>query len=138
MTMLPKNLQVEIVSPEKMLFSGISDFVSVPGKDGCLGILPGHAPLLSELQIGEILIKQGTESRSFFCRGGFVEVLPDQVSILAQVGEKPEDIDVERAKKSKDRAWERLQSKSPDLDYARACASLRRALMRLQIASEKK
>ncbi len=135
--MLPQSLQVEIVSPEKLLFSGTATFVSVPGKDGCLGILPGHAPLLSELQAGEIVIRQGEESRRFFCREGFVEVLPHQVSVLAQVAEKPEEIDLPRAQKAKERAWNRLQSKSTELDYARACASLRRALIRIQIASSR-
>jgi F-type H+-transporting ATPase subunit epsilon len=136
--MLPQNLQVEIVSPDKLLYSGTATFVSVPGKDGCLGILPGHAPLLSELQAGEIIIRQGEEIRKYFCREGFVEVLPHQVSVLAQVAEKPEEIDVARAQKAKDRAWNRLQSKSTDLDYARACAALQRALIRIQIATPSK
>ena len=133
--MLPKTLQVEVVSPDKLLFSGAADFVTVPGKGGCLGILPGHAPLLSELQTGEIVIWQGSESKRYFCREGFLEVLPGQVSVLVQVAEKPEEIDVNRAQKAKDRAWQRLLSKSPDLDYTRACAALQRALTRIKIAS---
>jgi F-type H+-transporting ATPase subunit epsilon len=133
--MLPQHIYLEIVSPEKLIFSGEVDYVSVPGKDGYLGILPGHAPMLSELQIGEIRFKRGAESRAFSCCDGFVEVLPDKVSILADVAEKPEDINLDRARDARQRAERRLRSKDPNVDFERAQLALRRALMRLDVAS---
>ena len=133
--MLPQYLHLEIVSPEKMIFSGEVDFVSVPGKGGYLGILPGHAPMISELQIGEIHYKAGQKEGTFSCCLGFVEVLPDSVSILAERAEKPGDIDVERARAAKERAEKRLRSKDPDINFERAQLALRRALMRLEVAT---
>ena len=132
--MLPQYLHLEIVSPEKLIFSGQVDYVTVPGKDGYLGILPGHAPMISELQIGEIRYKAGLKEGTFSCCMGFVEVLPDSVSVLAQHAEKPGDIDVERARAAKERAETRLRSKNPDVDFERAQLALRRALMRLDVA----
>jgi F-type H+-transporting ATPase subunit epsilon len=133
--MLPQHIHLEIVSPEKLLFSGEVDYVTVPGKDGYLGILPGHAPMLSELQIGEIRYKRGQEIGLFSCCEGFVEVLPDKVTVLADLAEKPEDISIERAREAKERAEKRLRSKDPDIDFERAQQALRRALMRLDVAS---
>jgi F-type H+-transporting ATPase subunit epsilon len=133
--MLPQHLHLEIVSPEKLIFSGEVDFVSVPGKGGYLGILPGHAPMISELQIGEIHFRAGQKEGSFSCCMGFVEVLPDSVSVLAERAEKPGDIDAERARAAKERADKRLRSKNPDIDYERALLALRRALMRLGVAA---
>jgi F-type H+-transporting ATPase subunit epsilon len=133
--MLPEHLRLEIVSPEKLIFSGLVDFVSVPGKDGYLGILPGHAPMLSELQIGEISYRSGQVSGCFSCCKGFVEVLPEMVSVLADIAERPEDIDVERARKAKERAAKRLWSKNAEIDFERAHMALRRAMLRLEVAS---
>jgi F-type H+-transporting ATPase subunit epsilon len=133
--MLPQHIHLEIVNPEKLLFSGEVDSVSLPGKGGYLGILPGHAPLLSELQIGEIRYKRGQEIGTFSCCKGFVEVLPDKVSVLADVAERPEDISIERAREAKQRAEQRLRSKDHDIDFERAQQALRRALMRLDVAS---
>lgn len=135
--MLPQHIYLEIVSPERLLFTGDVDYVTVPGKDGYLGILPGHAPLLSQLQTGEISYRRGSETGVLFCSWGFVEVLPDSVSVLTDVAEKPEEIDVDRARHALERAEKRLRSKEPDIDYERAQQALRRAALRLQIASKK-
>ena len=133
--MLPQHIHLEIVSPEKLLFSGEVDYVSVPGKGGYLGILPGHAPMLSELQVGEIRYTRGPEIRVFSCCEGFVEVLPEKVSILADIAERPEDINIERAREALQRAEKRMRCKDPDIDFERAQQALRRALMRLDVAS---
>jgi F-type H+-transporting ATPase subunit epsilon len=133
--MLPQHIHLEIVSPEKLVFSGVVDYVSVPGKGGYLGILPGHAPMISELQIGEIKYQAGQSKGVFSCCCGFIEVLPETVSILADIAEKPEDIDLERARQAKMRAERRLRSKNPDTDFERAQQALRRALMRIDVAA---
>ncbi|HEY2931431.1 MAG TPA: F0F1 ATP synthase subunit epsilon [Acidobacteriota bacterium] len=133
---LPEKIRLEIVSPDRLLFSGDVDEVSVPGVEGYLGILPGHAPLLSELKIGEIMYRQGDKRTYLFCSWGFLEVLPDRVSVLAEIAERPEDIDVSRAEQSKERAENRLKSKDPDVDFERARIALEKAVNRLQVASK--
>lgn len=136
--MLPDSLFLEIVAPGKLVFSGYVEEVSVPGLNGYLGILPGHAPLLAELRIGEISyrIKGEAAKRYVFCSWGFVEVLPDKVSVLAEVAEKPEEIDVGRAQSAKERAEQKLRSKDPYIDFNRANLALQRALIRLQVANK--
>ena len=134
MAALPDKLKLEIVAPDCLLFSGNVDEVSVPGVRGYLGILPGHAPLLAELKIGEICYRQGDRRNYLFCSWGFLEVLPDRVSVLAQIAERPEAIDVSRAHAARDRAEKRLKSKDPDIDFKRAQVALERALGRLQVA----
>ncbi len=138
--MLPDAIFLEIVSPARLIFSGQVYEVTVPGLSGQLGILPGHAPLLSELQIGEISYKLKGEATgiSVFCSWGFVEVLPDKVSVLAEVAEKPEEIDVKRAQTAKERAEQRLQSKDPYIDFNRANLALQRSIIRLQIVEKGK
>jgi F-type H+-transporting ATPase subunit epsilon len=135
--MLPESIHLEIVSPERLLFSGEVDAVTVPGEDGYLGILPGHAPLLSKLQIGEVTYRKGKSTSVLSCCWGFVEVLPDRVTVLTQVAERPEDIDRERAQLAKERAEKRLRSGNPDLDFERAQLALRRALLRLKVATQR-
>jgi F-type H+-transporting ATPase subunit epsilon len=131
---LPEKLKLEIVTPERLLFYEEVDEVTVPGVEGYLGILPGHAPLLAELKIGEISYRQGDKRGYLFCSWGFVEVLPDRVSVLAEVAERPEEIDVTRAQSAKERAEKRLKSKDTDIDFERARISLQRAVSRLQVA----
>lgn len=135
--MLPEHIHLEIVSPERLLFSGKVDAVTVPGQGGYLGILPGHAPLLSQLQVGEISFHQGDMTQSLFCDWGFVEVLPQTVSVLAHIAEKPADIDMERARKAKERAERRIRSHDPATDFNRAQLSLQRAVIRLQVGTRK-
>jgi F-type H+-transporting ATPase subunit epsilon len=128
---LPEKIHLEIVTPEKQLFSGAVDKVTVPSTVGCLGILPGHAPLLAELGIGEINYKVGDRTDFLFCSWGFVEVLPDRVVVLAQNAEPASDIDVKRAEEAKTRAERFLTSKNSNVDFRRAELALLRAISRL-------
>ena len=128
---LPEKIHIEIVTPERLLFSGAVDSVTVPSTTGYLGILPGHAPLLAELGIGEISYNIGGRTDYLFCSWGFVEVLPDRVVLLAQTAEAASDIDVKRAEESKSRAEKILSSKDPSSDYRRAELALLRAISRL-------
>ena len=131
-----KTLALEIVTPERLLFSGEVEKVTVPGIEGYLGILPGHAPLLSELKIGIISYRQAGEDSHLFCGWGFVEVLPDRVSVLAELVEEPAEIDVEMARADKERALRLLQSKEAGTDYADALLVLERAVTRLEAAQK--
>jgi F-type H+-transporting ATPase subunit epsilon len=128
---LPEHIHLEIVTPEKQLFSGPVDEVTVPSTQGYLGILPGHAPLLAELGIGNISYKSGTRADVLFCCWGFLEVLPERVVVLAQTAESASEIDINRAEQAKSRAERRLFSKDPNTDYVRAQLSLLRAISRL-------
>jgi F-type H+-transporting ATPase subunit epsilon len=128
---LPEKIHLEIVSPEKQLFSGAVDSVTVPSTTGYLGILPGHAPLLAELGIGEISYKIGDSTNYLFCSWGFVEVLPERVVLLTQTAELASDIDVRRAEEAKSRAEKILASKDPGMDYRRAELAMLRAISRL-------
>ena len=131
---LQEKIHLEIVTPEKLVFSGTVDSLVVPARTGYLGILPGHAPLLAELGIGEITYKIGELADLVFCSWGFVEVLPDRVVVLAQIAEAASDIDIKRAEESRSRAERRLASKDPDIDFARAQLALLRAVSRLNAA----
>jgi F-type H+-transporting ATPase subunit epsilon len=131
---LPEQIHLEIVTPERQLFSGDVDEVTVPSSQGYLGILPGHAPLLAELGIGEVCFKIGDRRVFMFCSWGFVEVLPERVVVLAQTAETASDIDLNRAEQAKQRAEKRLASKAVETDYARAQLALLRAISRLDAA----
>ncbi len=131
---LPEKIQLEIVTPEKALFSGEVDGVTVPSTQGCLGILPGHAPLLAELGIGNISYRIGERDEYLACSWGFVEVLPERVVVLAQSAEPASDIDVKRAEQARSRAERRLASKDPNFDFARAELAMLRAVARLDAA----
>lgn len=135
---LPEKINLEIVTPEKHLFSGQVDSVTVPANTGYLGILPGHAPLLAELGIGEISFGTGEETEYLFCSWGFLEVLPDRVVLLAQAAEMASDIDIKRAEEAKDRAEKMLTSKDPDIDFQRAELALVRAVARLDAAKHRR
>lgn len=136
---LPKAIKLEIVTPNRIFFRGEVQSITVPGICGYLGILPGHAPLLSELRIGVVSYRTAAEEEHrLFCSWGFVEVLPDRVSVLAEIVEKPEEIDVERAKRKKEEAERLLRSKNPDVDYDEAMVSLEKATTRLDLAAHAK
>jgi F-type H+-transporting ATPase subunit epsilon len=135
---LPEKIHLEIVTPEKQLFSGAVDSVTVPSTTGCLGILPGHAPLLAELGIGEISYAIGDRTDFLFCSWGFIEVLPDRVVLLAQTAELASDIDEKRAEEAKSRAEKILSSKDPNMDFQRAEMSLMRAISRLNAVKHRK
>jgi F-type H+-transporting ATPase subunit epsilon len=131
---LPEKIHLVVGTPEKQLFSGVVDQVTVPSNRGYLGILPGHAPLLAELGIGNISYRIGDKTDFLFCSWGFVEVLPDRVVLLTQVAEPASDLDLNRAEQAQLRAERRLSSKDASLDFARAELALLRALTRLEIA----
>jgi len=132
--MLPESIHLEIVTPEKRVVSEVVDEIVQPGSEGYLGVLPGHTPLLTSLGIGQIMFRRGTERRYLTAAGGFAEVLPDRVSVLAEIAERADEIDPERARKSLDRAMQRLKGRDPDTDFRRAQEALRRALLRLQVS----
>jgi F-type H+-transporting ATPase subunit epsilon len=129
--------QLEIVTPTRLLVEEAAEEAQIPGASGYLGILPGHAPLISELGVGVITYKAGGETHTLSVAWGFMEVLPDKVTILAEAAERPNEIDAERAQQSKDRAEDRLKSNDPEVDYTRAEDALKRAETRLDVAKEK-
>jgi F-type H+-transporting ATPase subunit epsilon len=137
---IPKHLRLEFVTPERALAHEDVDEVELPGEDGSFGVLPGHAPLLAALKTGMMWYRKGTDKTFAFIDGGFAEVLPDTVSILAQVAERAEDIDLARAEASKRRAEDRLTKAAAisDFDAERARIALIRAITRLQIARHSK
>jgi F-type H+-transporting ATPase subunit epsilon len=126
--------QLEIVTPEKKVVDTAAEEAQIPGKNGYLGVLPGHAPLITELAVGEIKYRSGAAEQRLAVAWGFAEVLPDKVTILAETAERPSDIDVERARKAKERAEQRLTSGNTEVDVERALAALHKAEVRLQVA----
>jgi F-type H+-transporting ATPase subunit epsilon len=130
--------QLEIVTPTRLLVKDAAEEAQIPGATGYLGILPGHAPLITELGVGEITYKSSGQTHTLAVAWGFAEVLPDKVTILAEAAEHPQEIDVSRAQRAKDRAEQRLKSNAADVDYARAEDALRHAESRLDVAKEKK
>ena len=131
---IPAHLRLEFVTPDRAIVHEDVDEVEIPGEEGYFGVLPGHAPLLAALKPGAMWYRIGAEKHFAFVDGGFAEVLPDRVSILAPVAERAEDIDRERAEAAKRRAEERLAHPLPDIDFERARIALLKALSRLQIA----
>jgi F-type H+-transporting ATPase subunit epsilon len=132
---LPAHLQLQIVSADRALVNETVDEVQIPGADGYLGILPGHTPLLTTLQVGQLWYRQGAEKHYLAIAFGFAEIQPDRVTILAQIAERADDIDLARAESAKKRAEERLSKPTVDIDFERARISLLKALIRLQVAS---
>jgi len=132
---LPTKLQLQIVAADRALLNESVDEVVIPGFDGYFGVLPGHTPLLAVLHVGELWYRQGQEKHYLHIAFGFAEVLPDRVTILAQIAEKADEIDLARAEAAKKRAEERLSRPTADLDAERARIALLKALIRLQVAS---
>ena len=130
--------RLEIVTAERVVFSEDVDAVIAPGIEGQLGILPYHAPLMTTLMPGELLVRKGGEEFSLAISGGFVEVRPDRIIILADAAERVEEIDVARAEEAKRRAEERLKAPAAEADMFRAEAALRRSLVRLEVAARRK
>ena len=131
---LPTSIELQIVTPDRMLVQEQVDEVEIPGVDGYFGVLPGHTPLLAALSVGELWFRKGQEKTYLAIAFGFAEVLPDRVTILAQLAERAEDIDVERAESARVRAAQRLDQKS-DVDYERARQALTKSMTRLQVSS---
>jgi len=128
-------LELEIVTPDKLLVRERVDGVQIPGKTGELGILPGHAPLITTLTIGEISYRQGTNTHYLSVAWGFAEVLPQKVTILADTAERAEEIDVKRAQEAKARAEAALQRAAAGLDFDATLYALHRAEARLAVAA---
>jgi F-type H+-transporting ATPase subunit epsilon len=132
---LPTKIALEIVTPDRILVTTQVDELQLPGTDGYLGVLPGHTPLLTTLQVGEMWYRIGQERHYLAVAFGFVEVLPDRVTVLARIAEKAEEIDVARAEAAKKRAEDRLASHKTDVDAERARIALLKSLIRIQVAS---
>jgi F-type H+-transporting ATPase subunit epsilon len=129
---LPHRLQLQIVSADRLLVNETVDEVEIPGADGYFGVLPGHTPMLATLQVGELWYRQGQDKHYLAIAFGFAEVQPDRVTILAQIAERADEIDVARAETAKRRAEERLARPVADLDFERA---MMKSLIRLQVAT---
>ena len=134
---MPK-LKFEIVTAERMVYSDDVDVVIAPGVEGQLGILPNHASLLTMLQPGELVVRKEGEETEMFVSGGFLEVMQNRVTLLADVAERAEEIDIVRAEEAKRRAEEQIKQVPPEMDLAVAEAALRRALARIKIAERRK
>ena len=132
------SIRLDIVTAERVVFSDDVDVVVAPGIDGQLGILPHHAPLMTMLQPGELRLRKGGEEVSLAISGGFLEVRPDWVIVLADAAERAEEIDIARAEEAKRRAQERLSHRTPGVDAAQAEAALRRSLARLRVAEKRR
>ena len=135
--MADSTFKLSVVSPERLVLSEEVEEAQVPGKNGCLGILPGHAPLMTELDIGELSYRQGDRIGYLAVAWGYCEVLSNQVIVLAERADRAEEVDRERAQASMDRANKRLANlQDPDIDFLRARTSLQRALIRVQVSQK--
>lgn len=132
------SFQLEIVTPEKKVVETSATEAQIPSKSGYLGILPGHAPLITELAVGEIAYRADSGEHVLAVAWGFAEVLPNKVTILAETAERPSEINLERAREAKQRAEQRLTSSNTEVDVDRALDSLHRAETRLDVAGKSK
>jgi F-type H+-transporting ATPase subunit epsilon len=130
-------LHLEIVTQERRLFSDDVDMVVAPGSEGVMGILPHHAPLLTTLKEGELLVKKGGNETYFTVGGGFMEVQPDHVIVLADVAEQANEIDIARAEEARRRAEQLLKDRPAGIDVERALSALRRAQIRVSVAQKR-
>jgi F-type H+-transporting ATPase subunit epsilon len=128
---MARELLLEVVTPDRLVISQSVEYVGAPGIAGEFGVLPGHIPFLSALGIGNLHFKLGGKNFYIFVSGGFAEVSSEKVTVLAEVAERAEDIDIERARRAEERARERLAKSQDNVDYTRARAALQRAISRL-------
>lgn len=132
---MAERIQLDVITPERSVLSETVDFVSVPGLNGELGILPGHTPLISQLRTGVLTYTHGAATERLLVSGGFVEVNHDRVSVLADIAERPEEIDTANARRTREQAERTLAAFTGDeADFERARAELDRADARLQLA----
>ena len=131
-------IRLDIVTAERMVYSEEVDLVVAPGIQGQLGILPHHAPLMTTLQPGELGVRRGGEESSLAISGGFLEVRPDRIIVLADAAERAEEVDITRAEEAKRRAEEQLSRHPSEADSARIEAALRRSLVRLKIGEKRR
>ena len=138
--MLPEAIELIVVTPERQLLRQSVTEVQLPGADGYLGVLPGHAPLMTEIGIGELSYHDlaGKESVHLALVRGFAEVLADRVTVLAETAERAEEIDLARAEAARARAEKRLASGDTNIDWDRASIALQRALIRIQVATKRR
>ena len=132
--MAEATIDLMIVTPERAVVHEEVEELQIPGAEGYLGVLPGHAPLFSDLKVGEVGYRKGDRWFFLAVAWGFVEVLPNQVRILAETAERAHEIDVERANRAKQRAEDRISRGGEDIDYQRALVALERALVRIQVS----
>ena len=132
---LPTHIDLQIVTPDRAIVKEQVDEVEIPGADGYFGVLPGHTPMLAALSVGELWYRKGQEKTYLAIAEGFAEVLPERVTILAQLAEKAEEIDPERAEAARARAAELLAGPAIDIDYELARIALTKSLSRLQVSS---
>jgi F-type H+-transporting ATPase subunit epsilon len=135
---LPTKLTLEVVTPEGLLLRQEVDEVVAPGALGYFGVRPGHTPFLSTLGLGELTYREGSSSGHLTCFWGFCEVGPDRVNVLAEVGERAEDIDAARAESAKKRAFERMKSIKDEAGYEEAHLDYMRAVTRLAVARKRR
>lgn len=131
------SFQLEIVTPEKLVVRDTAEEIQIPGRNGYLGVLPGHAPLITELGAGEISYRSNGQLHRFSMAWGFAEVLPDRVTVLAETVEPAEEIDVPRAKQSLAKAEDLLKNAQSESEFALATDKIRRAEARLDVAQHK-
>lgn len=134
---MAETIQLEVVTPERLVVNEAVEYIEIPGKTGYLGVLPGHAPLISELAAGELTYRTGNQTKRVAVAWGFAEVLQTKVTILAETAEKAEDIDTARAEAAKKRAEAELQKAGPE-GNEEAQAALQRATARLDVAGKGK
>lgn len=132
---MAEKIRLEVLTPERLVLSESVDEVVIPGLNGELGILPNHTALISQLKTGILTYRSGSEKRLMHVSGGFAEVLPDQVSVMSDVAEKSEEIDLERAQRALERAEKRVALNGDDVDFALAELKLQRAMIRVQLAA---
>ena len=133
--MAEKQLLLEVVTPDRLVLSTEADVVVCPGVEGQFGVLPGHIPFLSALEIGEMYYRKGGQIEYLAVSGGFAEVTGEKVTIVAESAEKGREIDLERAKRAQERAEKRLAAaKTEEIDWTRAEAAMRRSLVRMKVA----
>jgi F-type H+-transporting ATPase subunit epsilon len=132
---VPTYIELQVSTPDHPVARERVDEVMIPGAQGYFGVLPGHAPLLTMLTVGELWYRKGQEKTYLSIALGFAEVLPDRVTVLAKLAERPEDIDIERAEAARKRAEERLAHHRSDIDYERARIALLKSIVRLQVGS---
>jgi F-type H+-transporting ATPase subunit epsilon len=132
---LPTAIDLQIVTPDRLIVREQVDEIQIPGSEGYFGVLPGHTPLLASLVVGELWYRKGQEKTFLAIAGGFAEVLPDRVTLLATLAERAEEIDVSRAESAKQRAQQRLAEPKTDVDYERARLALQKSIIRLQVSS---
>ena len=134
---MAENFQLEIVTPEKLVVKDSAEEAQIPGRNGYIGVLPGHAPLITELGAGEISYKSGGQLHRFSLAWGFAEVLPDRVTVLAETVERADEIDVPRAQQSLKKAEDSLNSAKTEEECSMATGKIRRAQARIEVAERR-